>query len=83
MHFDSAVKRDRHGGKWLVDLAGAARQQLLTLGVASVDGNDGKPSWCTVANSADYFSHRRDAARMGSTGRMAACIWKTFGQTLE
>ena len=82
-HFDAAFKRDITGGKWLVDLAGAARQQLLTLGVASVDGNDGKPSWCTVTNSADYFSHRRDARTMGSTGRMAACIWKNFGQTLE
>jgi YfiH family protein len=76
MHFDSAFKRDRGGGKWLVDLAGAARHQLLTLGVKQVSGNDGKPSWCTVANSADYFSHRRDAKKMGSTGRMAACIWR-------
>jgi YfiH family protein len=77
-HFDAAFKRDIGGGKWLVDLAGAARQQLLTLGVASVGGNDGKPSWCTVTNSADYFSHRRDAKAMGATGRMAACIWKIF-----
>ncbi|MDD3785490.1 MAG: laccase domain-containing protein, partial [Hydrogenophaga sp.] len=22
-----------------------------------------------------FFSHRRDAARLGSSGRMAACIW--------
>lgn len=83
MHFDSAFKRkvaDSADGKWRVDLAGAARQQLLTLGVTSVDGNDGKPSWCTVTNSADYFSHRRDAKKLGSTGRMAACIWKNFGE---
>ncbi len=79
-HFDAAFKRDMKGGKWLVDLAGAARQQLLTLGVALVAGNDGKPSWCTVTNARDYFSHRRDATSMGSTGRMAACIWKNFGE---
>ncbi len=79
MHFDSAFKREIAGtahGKWLVDLAGAARQQLLNLGVASVGGNDGKPSWCTVTNSADYFSHRRDAKKLGTSGRMAACIWR-------
>ena len=76
MHFDSAFKRDRGGGKWLVDLAGAARAQLRTLGLASLGGNDGKPSWCTVTNSADYFSHRRDAKKMATTGRMAACIWR-------
>mgnify|MGYP002132477585 CR=1 FL=1 len=76
VHFDLPFKREINDGKWLVDLAGAARQQLRTLGVAFVAGNDGKPSWCTVTNSADYFSHRRDAKKMGTTGRMAACIWK-------
>lgn len=76
MHFDSAFKRDRGGGKWLVDLAGAARHQLLTLGIKQVSGNDGKPSWCTVTNTRDYFSHRRDAKKLGTTGRMAACIWR-------
>jgi YfiH family protein len=81
VQFDAAFKREIAGGasgKYLVDLAGAARAQLSTLGVASVGGNDGKPSWCTVTNSADYFSHRRDAKIFGSTGRMAACIWKKF-----
>jgi polyphenol oxidase len=77
LHFDVAFKREIAGGKWLVDLAGAARQKLIDYGVASVTGNDGKPSWCTVTNSADYFSHRRDAKKLGTTGRMAACIWKT------
>jgi YfiH family protein len=76
VHFDAKFKREITGGKWLVDLAGAARQQLVTLGVASVGGNDGKPSWCTVLNERDYFSHRRDAKRFGSTGRMAAAIWR-------
>jgi copper oxidase (laccase) domain-containing protein len=75
-HFTDGFKRSLGGGKWLVDLDGAARQQLETLGVTTTLGNDGKPSWCTVTNSADYFSHRRDAGTMGTTGRMAACIWK-------
>lgn len=77
-YFDPAFKRDMTGGKWLVDLAGAARQQLATLGVATILGNDGKPSWCTVLNERDYFSHRRDAKIFAKTGRMAACIWKTL-----
>jgi YfiH family protein len=86
-HFDAAFKQKivdtEKGEKYLVDLAGAARQQLLTLGVGSVGGNDGKPSWCTVLNSANYFSHRRDAKKRGSTGRMAACIWTNFGEINE
>jgi YfiH family protein len=79
-HFTDGFKRALGGGKWLVDLAGAASRQLETLGVAFVEGNDGKPSWCTVTNSADYFSHRRDAKKLGTTGRMAACIWNNFGK---
>ena len=80
VHFDAAFKRSLGADKWLVDLAGAARHQLITLGVKAVSGNDGKPSWCTVTNSADYFSHRRDAKKFGTTGRMVACIWKNFGE---
>jgi polyphenol oxidase len=80
LHFDAAFKQKiadtAAGEKYWVDLAGAARHRLLTLGVVGVSGNDGKPSWCTVANERDYFSHRRDAKRFGSTGRMAAAIWR-------
>jgi hypothetical protein len=76
IHFDASHKQERSGNKWLVDLVGAARQRLIDLGVSTVSGNDGKPSWCTVASQRDYFSHRRDAKRMGTTGRMAACIWR-------
>lgn len=76
IHFDASHKQKQSGNKWLVDLGGAARQRLIDLGVSTVSGNDGKPSWCTVANERDYFSHRRDAKRMGTTGRMAACIWR-------
>ena len=62
-------------GKWMANLPALARQQLLGLGVTSIHGNDGTPAWCTVAQPSRYFSHRRDAARLGSSGRMAACIW--------
>jgi YfiH family protein len=61
-------------GKWLADLPGLARHRLKALGVSSVYGNDGTNAWCTYTQSALFFSHRRDAARLGSCGRMAACI---------
>ena len=62
-------------GKWLADLAALARQRLHALGVARCFGNDSSARWCTVGQPSDFFSHRRDASRLGSTGRMAACIW--------
>jgi YfiH family protein len=63
------------GGKFLADLPALARRRLQAAGVSSVHGNDGSQAWCTVAQSARFFSHRRDAVRLGSTGRMAACVW--------
>lgn len=63
-------------GKFLADLAGLARQRLRAAGVTSVWGNNGTPGWCTVGQASRFFSHRRDAARQGSTGRMAACVWR-------
>lgn len=62
-------------GKFLADLAGLARQRLQALGLCQLYGNDGGPAWCTVNQGSSFFSHRRDAVRLGSTGRMAACIW--------
>lgn len=62
-------------GKWLADLPALARRRLLAAGAASVHGNDGTPAWCTVTQASRFFSHRRDAARLGSTGRLAACVW--------
>jgi YfiH family protein len=62
-------------GKWLADLAGLARLRLRQLGMARIYGNDGHPRWCTVTHSARFFSHRRDSAALGQSGRMAACIW--------
>lgn len=65
-----------HGkGKWLGNLPLLARQKLRDLGVVHIGGNDGSPEWCTVTQSFRFFSHRRDAARLGSSGRMAACVW--------
>ena len=66
-------------GKYLADLAGLTRQRLQALGITQIYGNDGGPSWCTVGNPSQFFSHRRDAGLtgngFGTTGRMAACIW--------
>ena len=49
-----------------------ARLRLQAVGVSRVYGNDGTPPWCTVTQASRFFSHRRDAVRLGSTGRMAA-----------
>jgi YfiH family protein len=68
--------RPGHGDRWLADLAALARARLQRIGLTRVSGNDGSPDWCTVSRPALFFSHRRDAARLGSTGRMAACIWR-------
>jgi polyphenol oxidase len=54
-------------GRWQCDLAALARRRLGALGVASVSGGN----WCTYADSARFFSFRRD----GRCGRMAALIW--------
>jgi len=62
-------------GKFLADLAGLARERLQQLGVVRLDGNDSQPGWCTVSQPSKFFSHRRDSRILGSTGRMAACIW--------
>ena len=61
-------------GKYLANLPQLARLRLQALGVHQVYGNDGTPPWCTVTQASRFFSHRRDAVRLGSTGRMAACI---------
>ncbi|QDL54092.1 peptidoglycan editing factor PgeF [Rhodoferax aquaticus] len=57
--------------KWLADLQALARQRLHRLGITAIYGNDGTDAWCTVQQSARFFSHRRDRV----SGRQAACIW--------
>lgn len=65
-----------NGPKYLCNLPALARDRLARLGINAIHGNDGSEPWCTVSNPSLFFSHRRDAARLGSTGRMAACIWR-------
>ena len=62
-------------GKWWADLPALARRRLRAAGVLSLHGNDSSAGWCTVSDASRFFSHRRDAARLGSTGRLAACVW--------
>ncbi len=61
--------------KYLANLPALARDRLHALGITQIYGNDGSDAWCTASNPSRFFSHRRDAASLGSTGRMAACIW--------
>lgn len=56
-----------HPGKWLADLPGLAQDRLSALGVT----RQRLAGVCTVEQSSDFFSFRRD----GLTGRMAAVIW--------
>jgi hypothetical protein len=58
-------------GKYLADIYQLARQRLQRLGVAAVYGG----GFCTVTDSARFFSYRRD----GATGRMASLIWLAGG----
>lgn len=63
-------------GRLLADLPALARLRLRRLGLGAVFGNDGSLEWCTASGPARFFSHRRDAVHLGSSGRMAACIWR-------
>lgn len=75
-HFTAVAQEGGGAPKYLANLAGLARQRLAALGITAIYGNDGGDAWCTVLNDSRFFSHRRDAARLGSSGRFAACIWK-------
>jgi YfiH family protein len=57
--------------KWQADLVGLAKRRLELLGVNDVSGG----AWCTFADRATFFSHRRD----GKGGRLAALIWRETG----
>ena len=74
--FQAAPDRPAAERKWLADLAALCRQRLQAAGITRVHGNDGSGAWCTFSNPSQFFSHRRDAARLGSSGRFAACIWR-------
>lgn len=64
-------------GKFMADLAGLAKHRLQLAGFQNLYGNDSSLSWCTYQQASKYHSHRRDAALLGSAGRMAAYIWIT------
>ncbi|PAT38328.1 polyphenol oxidase family protein [Vandammella animalimorsus] len=68
--------------RWHANLPALARLRLQALGVEAIYGNDGSAPWCTLGNARWFFSHRRDARRLGSSGRMAACIWIDEAQAL-
>jgi YfiH family protein len=71
-HDSTAARRFApHGGKWLADLPGLARDRLAAAGVPAVHGG----AWCTVEERERFFSYRRD----GATGRMAAFLWIAAG----
>ena len=63
---DAAFRRGRPG-RWLADLPVLARRRLGAAGVTQVGGG----GYCTVTDSARFYSYRRD----GATGRMAALAW--------
>jgi YfiH family protein len=71
-HFSPSV-----GEKYMADLAGLARNRLQKAGFQNLYGNDSTQAWCTFSQANQYHSHRRDAALLGSAGRMAAYIWIT------
>ena len=56
-------------GHWRLDLYAAARLRLRRAGVTTVSGGD----HCTLAEPAQFFSHRRDRV----TGRQATLVWLT------
>lgn len=67
---------DGKSGKYWADLPALARLRLAVAGIQHMAGNDGSAQWCTFTQTSQFFSHRRDAVLLGSTGRMAACIWR-------
>ena len=70
------VARPDAPGKFLCDLAGLARLRLQAMGITAIYGNDSTEPWCTVTQASRFFSHRRDSATLGGSGRFAACIWR-------
>lgn len=72
----SAAFRPGQGDRYWADLPALARLRLQALGLTNIKGNDTTAPWCTVSSPGVFFSHRRDAVRLGSSGRMAACIWR-------
>jgi hypothetical protein len=60
--------------RWWADLPGLARARLLSLGLPPQAVFSA--GLCTVEQSSDFFSFRREHARGLPTGRLAAAIWR-------
>ena len=66
---DTEHLRDKLGGKYMLDLHGAVRENLLNAGVSPE--KIGMPDLCTCCNPALLFSHR---ASKGMRGNLAAAM---------
>ncbi len=67
-----------HGNeKWLGNIYSIAAQRLNNLGVSRIYGGQ-QEGFCTVSDSARFFSFRRDNV----TGRMATMIWLTAPKSI-
>lgn len=75
INFKSYFQKQENG-KWMADLAGIARKKLEQNKNILCFGNDSSLTWCTFHSPNLFFSHRRDAAILGSTGRMAVSIFR-------
>lgn len=63
--------------KWLGNIYSIATQRLNNLGVSQIYGGQ-QEQFCTVSDSARFFSFRRDNV----TGRMATLIWLTAPKSI-
>ena len=72
-HFAECARSDG-SPRWLADLPALAAVRLRRAGVSNlhIDGR------CTLEEASSFFSFRRDGST-GSTGRMAAAIWRQGG----
>ena len=72
-HFAECARSDG-SPRWLADLPALAAVRLRRAGVSNLH-MDGR---CTFEEASTFFSFRRDGST-GSTGRMAAAIWRQGG----
>lgn len=73
---DAAHFAPHDPGKWRADLYALARARLRRAGLTAIYGGD----YCTVTDATRFFSHRRDAAKLGSSGRFVSLVWRAAVQ---
>jgi len=79
--WESAVTPSQNG-RYMLDLRRLNTAILLEAGIASA--NILSTEWCTSCRTDLFFSHRKEAAVAGTTGRMASYIgWKQQNQKGE